>query len=81
MRYKNTIRRYESEPVVRELRVLVLLDGKSEKVSVPERKKEYAKAQVETITEETETDSKKAPEKKPRQMNESTTNESGEESR
>jgi hypothetical protein len=61
LRYKNTIRRYESEPVVREVRVLVLLDGKSEKVSVPERKKEYAKAQVETITEETETDSKKAP--------------------
>jgi hypothetical protein len=61
LRYKNTMRRYESEPVVREVRVLVLSDEKSEKATVPKRKKEYLKPQVETITEEAETDSKKAP--------------------
>ena len=59
--YKNIIRRYESEPIVREVRVLVLSDEKSEKASVTERKKEYAKAQIETITEEAETVSEKAP--------------------
>ena len=40
---------------------MVLLDEKSEKATVPERKKEYAKAQIETITEEAETISEKAP--------------------
>lgn len=59
--YKNTIRRYESEPIVREVRVLMLSDEKSEKASVTERKKEYAKAQIETITEEAGTISEKAP--------------------
>jgi hypothetical protein len=58
--YKNNIRRYESEPTVREVRVLVLSDLESEKTSVPEEKKEYAKAQIETITEEAETISEKA---------------------
>jgi hypothetical protein len=60
LRYKNTMRRYESEPNVREVIVLVLSDEKSEKEAVPERKKEYTKAQIETITEEAETDSIKA---------------------
>jgi hypothetical protein len=54
------MRRYESEPNVREVIVLVLSDEKSEKEAVPERKKEYTKAQIETITEEAETDSIKA---------------------
>jgi hypothetical protein len=53
--------RYESEPIVREVRVLVVSDEKSEEATVPERKKEYAKAQVETIAEEAKTDSKKTP--------------------
>ena len=58
--YKNTIRRYESEPIVREVRVVVVSDEKSEKATAPERKKEYVKAQVEKIAEEAKTDSKKA---------------------
>jgi hypothetical protein len=39
LRYKNTMRRYDSEPNVREVRVLVVSDKKSEKAAVPERKK------------------------------------------
>lgn len=61
MLYKNTTRNYESEPIVREVKVLVLSDEKSERATVPERKKEYAKAQIETITDEAETISEKAP--------------------
>jgi hypothetical protein len=61
LRYKNTMSRYEREPIVREVRVLVVSDEKSEEASVPERKKEYVKAQVETIAKEAETTSKKAP--------------------
>jgi len=62
--YKNTIRRYESEPIVREVREWVPSDVESAKTSVPEEteeKKEYAKAQIETITDEAETVSEKAP--------------------
>jgi hypothetical protein len=64
LRYKNTMSRYESEPNVREVRVLIVSDEKSEEATVPEEaeeKKEYAKAQIETITQEAETDSKNAP--------------------
>jgi hypothetical protein len=61
LRYKHTMNRYESEPNVREVRVLMVSDEKSEKATVPERKKEYAKAQIETITQEAESDSKEAP--------------------
>jgi uncharacterized membrane protein len=52
---------YESEPNVREVRVLIVSEEKSEEANVPERKKEYVKAQIETIAEEGETTSKKAP--------------------
>ena len=61
LRYKNTMRRYESEPNVREVRVFVLSDEKAEKAIVPKRKKVYAKAQIETINEEAEINSNKAP--------------------
>jgi hypothetical protein len=57
--YKNNIRRYENEPIVREVRVFVLSDKILEKANVPKRKKVYAKAQIETINEEAETDFKK----------------------
>jgi short subunit dehydrogenase-like uncharacterized protein len=59
--YKNTIRKYESESVIQEVRKWVPSEVESEKASVPEKKKEYAKAQIETITEEVETVSEKAP--------------------
>ncbi len=52
--------RYESEPNVREVRVLIVSDEKSEEATVSEEKKEYVKAQVETIAEEAKTDSQKA---------------------
>ena len=52
--------RYESEPNVREVTVLVVSDEKSEEATAPKRKKEYVKAQIETIAEEGETTSKKA---------------------
>ena len=61
LRYKNTMSRYESEPIVREVRVLVVSDEKSEEATASEEKKEYVKAQVETIAEESETTSQKAP--------------------
>ncbi|MEJ2286588.1 MAG: hypothetical protein P8X85_23680 [Desulfobacterales bacterium] len=61
LRYKNVIRRYESESVIQEVREWVPSDVESEKESVPEKKKEYAKAQIETIAEEGETISEKAP--------------------
>jgi hypothetical protein len=61
LRYKNTINRYERESVIQEVRVWVPSDGESEKAPVPEEKKEYAKAQIETITEEAETISEEAP--------------------
>jgi hypothetical protein len=61
LRYKNTMNTYESEPNVREVRVLIVSDEKSEETSASEEKKEYTKAQIETITEESETDFKKAP--------------------
>ena len=61
MGYKTTIRRYDGESVIQEVREWVPSDVESEKTSVPERKKEYAKAQIETITEEAETTSEKAP--------------------
>ena len=53
--------KYESEPIVREARVLVVSDEKSEEATASEEKKEYVKAQVETIAEESETTSQKAP--------------------
>jgi hypothetical protein len=61
LRYKNTMSRYESEPNVREVRVLIVSDEKSEEASASEEKKEYTKAQIEKITDESETDFKKAP--------------------
>jgi hypothetical protein len=64
LRYKNSMSTYESEPNVREVRVLIVSDEKSEEATVPEEaeeKKEYAKAQVETIAKEAKTDSKKTP--------------------
>jgi len=61
LRYKNVIRRYENESVIQEVREWVPSDVESEKESVPEKKKEYAKAQIETITEEAETISENAP--------------------
>jgi hypothetical protein len=59
--YKNTIRRYESESVIQEVRVWVPSDVESEKASVPEEKKEYVKPQIETIGEEVKTISENAP--------------------
>ena len=59
--YKNTIRNYESESVIQEVREWVPSDTESESTAVPEEKKKYAKAQIETITDEAETVSKKAP--------------------
>ena len=61
LRYKNVIRRYESESVIQEVREWVPSDVESEKESVPEKKKEYAKAQIETVADEAETVSNKAP--------------------
>ena len=40
---------------------MIVSDEKSEEASASEEKKEYTKAQIETITEESGTDSKKAP--------------------
>jgi len=61
LRYKNTIKRYESEPIVREVRVFVLSDEKSENASFPEEKTQYEKAQIETINGKAEIISEKAP--------------------
>jgi hypothetical protein len=58
--YKNTVRNNESESVIQGIREWVPSKVKSEKPSVPEKKKEYAKAQIETIAEEAETVSEKA---------------------
>jgi len=49
LRYKNNIKRYESELVIQEVRESVPSEVESEKASVPEKKREYAKAQIETI--------------------------------
>ena len=46
---KNNIKRYESELVIQEVRESVPSEVESEKASVPEKKREYAKAQIETI--------------------------------
>jgi hypothetical protein len=64
LRYKNTIKRYERESVIQEVRVWVRSDEESEKASVPEEneeKKEYVKPQIETIGEELKTISENAP--------------------
>ncbi len=61
LRYKNTIKRYERESVIQEVRVWVPSDGESEKASISEEKKEYVKPQIETIGEEVKTISENAP--------------------
>jgi hypothetical protein len=64
LEYKHTVKKYEGGTVVQEVREWVPSDEKSEKASVPEEtkeKKEYAKAHIETITEEAGTISEKAP--------------------
>ena len=61
LEYKNTIKEYEGVTVIQEVRELVPSEVESEKASVPEEKKEYAKAHIETITDEAETVSEKAP--------------------
>jgi len=61
LRYKNTIKRYESGSVLPEVKEWVAPDREADKAPIPEEKKEYAKAQIETITEEVETISEKAP--------------------
>jgi len=61
LRYKNTIKKYERESVVQEVREWASSDIEADKESISQEKKEYAKAQIETITEEVETISEKAP--------------------
>ena len=61
LRYKNAMSRYESESVIQEVREWVPSDVESEKESVPQKKKEYAKAQIETIADKAETTSEPAP--------------------
>ncbi len=61
--YKNTIRNYESESVIQEVKEWVPSKVESETTAVPEEKKEYAKAQIETVADEAETVSEKAPHK------------------
>ena len=61
LEYKNTIKKYEEGIVVQEVRELVPSEVESEKASVPEEKKAYAKTQIETINDEAETVSEKAP--------------------
>jgi hypothetical protein len=55
------MKRYENKPVIQEVRVLGASDTETDKESVPEEMKKYAKAQIETITEEAEKSSEKAP--------------------
>jgi len=64
LEYKHTVKKYEGGTVVQEVREWVPSDVESAKTSVPEETeetKEYAKAQIETITDEAETVSEKAP--------------------
>ena len=60
LEYKNTIKKYEGETVIQEVRELLPSEVESEKAPIPEKKKEYAKAHIETITEEAETISEEA---------------------
>jgi len=61
LEYDNTVKKYEVRIVIQEVRELVPSEMESEKVSVRREKKEYAKAHIETIPDEAETDSEKAP--------------------
>jgi hypothetical protein len=61
LRYKNTIKRYESGSIFQEVREWVAPDREADKAPIPEEKKEYVKAQIETIGEEIETISEAAP--------------------
>ncbi len=64
LRYKNTMEKYEGGTVIQEVRELVPADIEQdiemEKATVPKDKKEYAKVQIETITDEAEIVSEKA---------------------
>ena len=62
LRYKNTIKRYESASVSRQVKVWVPSDSdiESNKTPVSEEKKEYLKPQIETLGEVEENFSKQA---------------------
>jgi hypothetical protein len=61
LRYKNTVKKYEGGTVIQEVREWEPSDMEADKETIPKEKKEYAKTQIETITEEVETISEKAP--------------------
>ncbi len=52
LRYKNTIKKYESASVSRKVKVWVPSDIESDKTPVSEEKKEYLKPHIETLGEE-----------------------------
>jgi len=60
LRYKNTIKKYESASVYRKVKVWVVSDIESVKTPVSEEKKEYLKPQIETLGEEEENFSEEA---------------------
>jgi hypothetical protein len=61
LRYKNWVKKYEGGTVIQEVREWAPSDIEADKESISQEKKEYAKAQIETITEEVETISEKTP--------------------
>jgi hypothetical protein len=61
LRYKNTIKKYKYKSVIQKVKEWVPSDGEAGKVTIPEEKKEYQKPQIETIGEQVETISEKAP--------------------
>jgi len=61
LRYKNTIKKYESGSVLQKIKEWVPSDREADKAPIPEEKKEYVKPQIQTIGEEIETISEEAP--------------------
>jgi hypothetical protein len=61
LRYKNTIKKYTSSSVPREVKEWVISDGEASNGSIPEEQKTYVKPQIETISGEIETINKEAP--------------------
>ena len=60
LRYKNSVKKYESGPVSRKVKVWVVSDIESDETPVSGEKKEYLKPQIETLGEKEENFSEEA---------------------
>ena len=60
LRYKNTIKKFKSSSVSREVKQLLISERKANQKSIPKEQKTYVKPQIETISGETQTITKEA---------------------